>query len=284
MTWVIIGLVVLAVVAALALFRQRDNKLATGSLAGDLTPTEADRARVIKDRSELEGSSFESAALEARATELAPPKPTGAAVYIPPDEQALGESRRQFLNRGIIASFSFGVGVLGIGAIQTLWPSGGGGFGSKIVVGKVDNIVQSIRDAGGFFYVPQGRMWITEYPSNALVKAESDYSFYSQVNQGLEAGVVALFQTCPHLGCRVPECSTSQWFECPCHGSQYNRVGEKKGGPAPRGMDRFPMEVSSDGVLSVDTGTIIQGPAIGVNTTGQEAEGPNCQSAEGEHG
>jgi cytochrome b6-f complex iron-sulfur subunit len=29
-------------------------------------------------------------------------------------------------------------------------------------------------------------------------------------------------------------------------------------------------------VLEVDTGTIIQGPPIGVNTTGQEAEGPHC--------
>ena len=278
MTWVIIGLVVLAVVAALALFRRKDNKLATGSLAGDLTTTEADRARVIKDPSQLEGEGFESAALEARATELAPAKPAAAEIYTPPDADALGESRRQFLNRGIIGAASFGVGVLGVGVIQTLWPTGGGGFGSKIVVGNVESIKQSIRAGGGFFYVPQGRMWITEYPSTALAKAESSYTFYPQVSQGLEAGVVALFQTCPHLGCRVPECSTSQWFECPCHGSQYNRVGEKKGGPAPRGMDRFPMEVSSDGVLSVDTGIIIQGPAIGVNTTGQEAEGPNCQA------
>ncbi|NDH97889.1 MAG: hypothetical protein EBZ17_10640, partial [Actinobacteria bacterium] len=85
-----------------------------------------------------------------------------------------------------------------------------------------------------------------------------------------------LYQKCPHLGCRVPECVTSQWFECPCHGSQYNRVGEKRGGPAPRGMDRFATSVSADGVLTVDTGTIIQGPPIGTNTTGQEAEGPNC--------
>jgi len=37
------------------------------------------------------------------------------------------------------------------------------------------------------------------------------------------------------------------------------------------------MEVSG-GVLSVDTGSIIQGPPIGTNTTGQEAEGPNCLS------
>ena len=61
---------------------------------------------------------------------------------------------------------------------------------------------------------------------------------------GMEAGVTALYQKCVHLGCRVPECLTSQWFECPCHGSQYNRVGEKKGGPAPRGLDRFAISVS----------------------------------------
>ena len=61
--------------------------------------------------------------------------------------------------------------------------------------------------------------------------------------QGMEQGYVALYQKCPHLGCRVPWCQTSQWFECPCHGSKYNRVGEKRGGPAPRGMDRFALEV-----------------------------------------
>jgi cytochrome b6-f complex iron-sulfur subunit len=73
----------------------------------------------------------------------------------------------------------------------------------------------------------------------------------------------------------VPSCVTSQWFECPCHGSQYNLAGEKKGGPAPRGMDRFATSVAGD-VLTVDTGQIFQGPPIGTNTTGQEAEGPHC--------
>jgi cytochrome b6-f complex iron-sulfur subunit len=91
----------------------------------------------------------------------------------------------------------------------------------------------------------------------------------------MEAGLVALFQTCPHLGCRVPQCDTSQWFECPCHGSRYNRVGERKGGPAPRGMDRFAMSVEG-GAFVVDTGVRIQGPAIGIDTTGQEPEGPSC--------
>ena len=73
-----------------------------------------------------------------------------------------------------------------------------------------------------------------------------------------------------------PTANRSQWFECPCHGSQYNQVGEKKGGPAPRGMDHFGTTVSAAGVLTVDTGLIIPGAPIGTNTTGQEAEGPNC--------
>jgi len=91
----------------------------------------------------------------------------------------------------------------------------------------------------------------------------------------MENGLNALYQKCPHLGCRVPNCISSQWFECPCHGSQYNRVGEKKGGPAPRGMDRFGVTVAG-GNVTVDTSLVIQGPPIGTNTTGQEAEGPHC--------
>ena len=54
-----------------------------------------------------------------------------------------------------------------------------------------------------------------------------------------------------------------------------NAAGERKGGPAPRGLDRFAAEVSN-GSLTVNTGLILQGPPIGTNTTGQEAEGPHC--------
>jgi cytochrome b6-f complex iron-sulfur subunit len=40
-------------------------------------------------------------------------------------------------------------------------------------------------------------------------------------------------------------------------------------------MDRFAASVDG-GALVVDTGVRIQGPAIGVDTTGQEPEGPSC--------
>jgi cytochrome b6-f complex iron-sulfur subunit len=131
------------------------------------------------------------------------------------------------------------------------------------------------------YYLAAGRLYINPYPKDATEKAKSVLA-YSAVLEGYEAGIVALYQKCVHLGCRVPWCKTSQWFECPCHGSQYNRVGEKKGGPAPRGLDRFAASVQG-GIVVVDTKMVIPGPPIGTNTTGQESEGPHCIGAASEH-
>ena len=164
--------------------------------------------------------------------------------------------------------------------VAFLWPSGTGGFGGKVTVGKLGNIQDGIKQGGGFFYAPEAKSWITEYPSSSLPLARNVYP--DVLYQGMTNGVVVISQKCPHLGCRVPNCPTSQWFECQCHGSQYNRVGEKKAGPAPRGMDRYAFTVSGSGDLVIDTGRAFPGPPIGTNTTGQEAEGPHCTSG-GEH-
>src|SRR5256885_7994052 len=61
------------------------------------------------------------------------------------------------------------------------------------------------------------------------------------------------------------------------HGSKYNRVGEKKGGPAPRGLDRFAVSIDG-GQIVVDTKTVIPGPAIGTNTTRSEEHTSELQS------
>ena len=198
----------------------------------------------------------------------APPAPRA-----PLDPEALGVTRRQFFNRSIVGFFTLGLTGFGAASIGFLWPTLSGGFGAKIKVGKLDEILGEIRANREPFYLAEARTWLAPYPTDAVSKAEANYSD-SELN-GMREGVVALYQKCVHLGCRVPFCQSAQWFECPCHGSQYNRVGEKKAGPAPRGLDRFAVEVSG-GVLTVDTGTLIQGPPIGVNTTGQEAEGPHC--------
>ena len=79
--------------------------------------------------------------------------------------------------------------------------------------------------------------------------------------------VLALYRKCPHLGCNIPPlCEKSHWFECLCHGSKYNIIGEKRAGPAPRGMDRFAVTKSADGAYVIDTGEIVSGPPIGTAT------------------
>jgi cytochrome b6-f complex iron-sulfur subunit len=272
------GLVVLAGVMLFAASRRRDSDSATGVMSHETA--RRDRGPVTLDEAgtPTSGREVERAAVLARREDALPvlveDKPV---VWVPPDEETLGVTRRQFFNRSIVGLFTFGLAGFGAASLAFLYAPSKGGFGAKIKVGKLEDIQADIEAGDGFAYYPEGRMWITNYPSEAIAKAEAQYepAMFAAIRPGLEAGVVALYQKCPHLGCRVPQCVTSQWFECPCHGSQYNRVGEKKGGPAPRGMDRFGMAVDGD-TLEVDTGNVLQGPAIGTNTTGQEPEGPHC--------
>ncbi|MDP4929498.1 MAG: Rieske 2Fe-2S domain-containing protein, partial [Ilumatobacteraceae bacterium] len=223
---------------------------------------------------------FERESVASRSTALAVPQSVAVAPWTPPDPEAIGVSRRQFFNRATVTLMSAGLGGFGAAVLGFLWKGAEGGFGSKINAGKVDDIVAGIRSNNGFLYLPEARAWVTEYPKESLAKAEAIYASQAPVFTGMSSGIVALYQKCPHLGCRVPTCATSQWFECPCHGSQFNRVGEKKGGPAPRGMDRFAVSINNGSVV-IDTGAVFGGPAIGTNTTGQEAEGPHCVGAGG---
>jgi cytochrome b6-f complex iron-sulfur subunit len=212
---------------------------------------------------------------------LAPP--AAPVPWVPPDPEAIGVSRRQFFNRSTVILMGTSIGAFSAaGFVAFLWPTATGGFGQVVGVGNIDDIKEGARANSGFFYAPSARSWFTEYPAEGLPDAQSIYD--EPIFAGMrDYGLVALYQKCPHLGCRVPDCASSRWFECPCHGSQYNQVGEKKGGPAPRGMDRFAISVDGAGNVSVDTGTPYEGPPIGTNTTGQEAEGPHCITAAGEH-
>ena len=266
--------VILGGVVVFAALRRSDSAGATGALSRETRKRDrSTTATAVAEDTVLSGRQVEkSASLERRPGSVEKTTST-VATYVPPDADAIGVIRRQFFNRAII--ILMGVSLAGFGAafVAYLWPTPKGGFGSKIRVGNVSDILAKIAAGKGFLYLAEGRMWLTAYPASAVEKAKAVYP--AAVLGGMEAGVVALYQKCPHLGCRVPSCQTSQWFECPCHGSQYNQAGEKKGGPAPRGMDRFAMDVTG-GVLTVDTGQIFQGPPIGTNTTGQEAEGPHC--------
>jgi cytochrome b6-f complex iron-sulfur subunit len=271
---VVAVLVVAAIVLVAVTARRSDARSATGYLSRETRQRDKAAAPVVSAPRPATGKEVELAAEQARkGTDLEPAAPTAPAPYVPMEPEQIGFTRRQFLNRANGAMMGVGLGAFGGAVLAFLWPKLSGGFGSKITIGKVEDVTNGIRDGKGFYYVPEGRAWITAYPAEAVPKAQKVYT--PPVVAGMQSGFVALYQKCVHLGCRVPECVTSQWFECPCHGSQYNRAGEKKGGPAPRGLDRFGLTVAN-GSVSIDTGTIFQGPPIGTNTTGQEAEGPHC--------
>ncbi len=265
------ALVVLAGVVVLTAARRRET---TGVLSRET------RSRDQKAERTVSSKEFERESVASRSTALAVPQSVAVAPWTPPDPEAIGVSRRQFFNRATVTLMSAGLGGFGAAVLGFLWKGAEGGFGSKINAGKVDDIIAGIRSNNGFLYLPEARAWVTEYPKESLAKAEAIYASQAPVFAGMSSGIVALYQKCPHLGCRVPTCATSQWFECPCHGSQFNRVGEKKGGPAPRGMDRFAVSINNGSVV-IDTGAVFGGPSIGTNTTGQEAEGPHCVGAGG---
>ena len=265
------ALVVLAGVVVLTAARRRET---TGVLSRET------RSRDQKAERTVSSKEFERESVASRSTALAVPQSVAVAPWTPPDPDAIGVSRRQFFNRATVTLMSAGLGGFGAAVLGFLWKGAEGGFGSKINAGKVDDIIAGIRSNNGFLYLPEARAWVTEYPKESLAKAEAIYASQAPVFAGMSSGIVALYQKCPHLGCRVPTCATSQWFECPCHGSQFNRVGEKKGGPAPRGMDRFAVSINNGSVV-IDTGAVFGGPSIGTNTTGQEAEGPHCVGAGG---
>ena len=272
-------IVVIALIGVISAARRRDTSDATGALSRETRKRDKGEPSLLPDPPrEQSGREVEQAAADARrgggsAVMLAEKAPV--APYVPPDAETVAVTRRQFFNRGIVTLMVFALSGFGAAVLAFLYPRRGGGFGSKITLGKLSDIQASIVQNDGFFYVPEGRAWVTAYPQDSYPKAEKSGVYLQPVLNGMKNGINALYQKCPHLGCRVPQCITSQWFECPCHGSQYNQVGEKKGGPAPRGMDRFGVAVDAD-IVTIDTSTVFQGPPIGTNTTGQEAEGPHC--------
>jgi cytochrome b6-f complex iron-sulfur subunit len=279
--------VVLAVLTVLATGARRDRQAAVGGLSRETRRRDRSRLpekaapHVPTRRTGREMERSVAAERARREGEVAVPDAAPPPAPVAPlDEETLGVTRRQFLNRNIVSLFGLGLGAFGAASLAFLWPQAGGGFGSKIrLPDSLDDVLEYYKTERKPYYYAPGRVYVVPYPKDAVAKAEKVKEYQGSVIKGMETGVVALYQKCVHLGCRVPWCATAQWFECPCHGSQYNRVGEKKGGPAPRGLDRFGVEVAG-GSVTVDTSLVIEGPPIGTNTTGQEAEGPHCVGGE----
>jgi cytochrome b6-f complex iron-sulfur subunit len=187
----------------------------------------------------------------------------------PPGKPVKELSRRDFFRGSLLTSLMVFGAEFGAGTLVFLWPALREGFGATIPAGTLDDVRAEIADGGGVAYVGTGRFYVVRYDGRAT--EEADYEAAGLVADGF----MALYQKCVHLGCRVPFCGSSKWFECPCHGSKYNGAGEYELGPAPRGMDRFRVSVI-DGVLLVDTSVVVLGPPRGTDTISQPPQGAFC--------
>ena len=185
--------------------------------------------------------------------------------------------RRTFLRYSLVGSTAAGLGFFGLSVLGFLWPRVGEGFGAELVVGNAQEILDEIDAEQAPFRFPEGRLYVVHWDPS-VSGAESTYG-EDHVALDESNGLMALFQRCVHLGCTVPWCQSSQWFECPCHGSRYNRWGEYTDGPAPRGLDRFPSRIDDDGNFIVDTANVLTGPSRTGNVLQQSPEGPACIDA-----
>lgn len=232
--------------------RQRQAARASGAASrehpGAATTTEATGANVARAQAAQSGAANQPEVQTVPPKERKPLTPTQLAV-----------SRRQFLNRATTASFSAFLGLFGMASLSFLWPKLTGGFGTKITAGDYEELVKQVGPPGFQpLFVAEGRFWLTYYDGNG-----EDPSYLAVNSQ--DTKLLALYRKCVHLGCSVPHCSKSMLFECPCHGSKYRLNGEFYAGPAPRGLDRFPIAIEG-GKVVVDTGNVQTGPPRGVDT------------------
>jgi cytochrome b6-f complex iron-sulfur subunit len=182
-----------------------------------------------------------------------------------------GVSRRQFFNRAITVTFGSFLGLFGLYSLAFFWPKLTGGFGSDVDAGSVGDITaQTVNPDGSIVpvFVPEARAYVVPAPDALSEQYEG---------RNVEAGgLMAIFQRCVHLGCRVPWCATSIGFECPCHGSRYNSIGEYFAGPAPRNLDRFVVEIRNNDRFIIRTGQPVVETARAQRQSVPYPQGPSC--------
>jgi len=163
-------------------------------------------------------------------------------------------SDRQIPRRKFLAKlWKWGTGLIAVAGAWTSWdllqPSPAAGFGGKVKAIPPEDVPD-----GDIIAVAAARTYLTR----------------------IDGEITALYWKCTHLGCRVPWCESSGQFECPCHGSIYNRAGDYRAGPAPRGLDQFSYEIGEDGLIYIDTSEVTLGPPPGTQTIDEPPRGPSC--------
>jgi cytochrome b6-f complex iron-sulfur subunit len=179
-------------------------------------------------------------------------------------EQVQGLSRRQLMRLALGSAIGLWLLEVSAGTLGFIWPNLAGGFGGKLLIGTLDDVKTENStlpvDEGfpAYYSFARAFVMLVDPAQQRFIPGEDT------TGDGTALNVRALYQRCPHLGCKPNPCEKNFWLECPCHGSRYDRLGVKADGaqygPAPRGMDRFAVSVDGSGALTIDTGKITLGP------------------------
>ena len=149
----------------------------------------------------------------------------------------LTPSRANFMILVFTAIFGFiSLGYIGA-VIAYLIPRKGAGARPQDL-GPVSSLAFNAGVAGPFTYDATGR-------------GDAQGVFAVRTGSNTTGVDVVIDQTCTHLGCPVAWTPASSTFNCPCHGSVFNKHGVRTEGPAPKPLYKHNFRIK-DGHLWVE--------------------------------
>src|SRR6266849_6553379 len=135
-------------------------------------------------------------------------------------------SRRNFLTQALLAWISIIILPFFYGIIKYIIPP------------KLKEKILEVLNVGKITDVPVNSAKIIKFNKTPIVlvhTAENQIKAYSAV--------------CTHLGCIVQYSEDSRNFHCNCHGSVFDLNGTNIGGPAPRPLTPFRVELKNESIF-----------------------------------
>jgi cytochrome b6-f complex iron-sulfur subunit len=141
--------------------------------------------------------------------------------------------RRQILRVGFAAAVALGVTELAAAVVPYIRVTRIIGLGAPVAIGTASDILRQFAATNDRpILFREGRFFLLHAPG----------------------GIIAAYRKCTHLGCTVPFNTAKDLFECPCHGSRFDKhTAVVVRTPAPKPLQLFHISESPTGALIVDT-------------------------------
>lgn len=91
---------------------------------------------------------------------------------------------------------------------------------------------------------------VDDFSAGTVTAFQRGHFYLSRLEDGR---FLALSRKCTHLGCTVIWDAGKNRFECPCHASAFNLMGDVITKPAPRALDYYAVSIENS-IVMVDTG------------------------------